>query len=258
MKPAPFEYAAPLDVGGALALLAAENAVVLAGGQSLIPLMNLRRVRPAIVVDLNAIADLAFVEASPGELRIGAMTRQSELERSTIVAEGWPLLSAAVARVGHAATRSRGTVGGSVAFGDPRAQLPVALAALDARLELRSPGASRLVAIGEPLAPGELLTAISVPRCRRVPRWHTSSTRARAATGHWPEPRSSSRPACTPRSRCWAPGPAPVRATGAERALVAGASVRRTAELAAREVADDHRRALLQALVERALERVVR
>ena len=94
---------------------------LLAGGQSLIPLMNLRRVRPAIVVDLNAIADLAFVEASPGELRIGAMTRQAELEHSTIVAEGWPLLSAAVARVGHAATRSRGTVGGSVAFGDPRA-----------------------------------------------------------------------------------------------------------------------------------------
>jgi aerobic carbon-monoxide dehydrogenase medium subunit len=257
MKPAPFEYAAPLDIGGALALLASDNAVVLAGGQSLIPLMNLRRVRPAIVVDLNAIADLAFVEASPGELRIGAMTRQSELEHSTIVAEGWPLLSAAVARVGHAATRSRGTVGGSVAFGDPRAQLPVALAALDARLELRSPGASRLVSIGEPLAPGELLTAISVPRWAGAQMAYVEYARTR---GDWAL--AGAAVVVAPRTHAaialLGAGTAPVRATGAERALVAGASRRRTAELAAREVADDYRRALVQALVERALERVVR
>jgi aerobic carbon-monoxide dehydrogenase medium subunit len=256
MKPAPFEYAAPPDVGGALALLATDNAFALAGGQSLIPLMNLRRVRPALVVDLNAIADLAFVDVSDG-LRVGAMTRQAALERSRVVADGWPLLSAAVARVGHAATRSRGTVGGSVAFGDPRAQLPVALAALDARLELRSPGASRSVAIGEPLAPGELLTAISVPRRAGARMAYVEYARTR---GDWALAGAAVVVAPGPHAAIalLGAGPAPIRATAAERAHVSGASASRTAALAVAEVRDEHRRALIAALVERALEQVAR
>jgi CO/xanthine dehydrogenase FAD-binding subunit len=255
VKPAAFRYAAPTDVRQALTLLAGDGAVALAGGQSLIPLMSMRQVRPALVVDLNAVAGLALIEESRDELRIGAMTRQADLERSITVAAGWPLLSAVVARVGHAATRSRGTIGGSVAHGDPRAQLPLALAALDARVELRSIGAARTVAVGSPIAGGELATAIRVPR---VP--------AGARIGYAEYARTRGDWALAGVAVVVAPGehaaiallgagPAPVRAGAAERALVAGASPSQTAALAAQDVRDDYRQALIAALAQRALER---
>ena len=143
MKPAPFEYSAPESVDEALALLG-EEAKVLAGGQSLVPLLNFRLARPERIVDINRVEELAYIRAGDGgSLRIGALARQAALERSQLVAERWPLLSQAVRFVGHPQIRSRGTVAGSVAHADPTAELPVALTALDARFHVRSSGGAR-------------------------------------------------------------------------------------------------------------------
>jgi CO/xanthine dehydrogenase FAD-binding subunit len=159
MKPAPFDYVAPRTVEEALDALAEEGSRVLAGGQSLVPLLNFRLARPARLVDVNGIAELGVLRRSQGILHIGATVRQAALERSEIVARHWPLLAQAVRHVGHAATRSRGTVGGSVAHADPRAELPVALAALGARFHLRSRDGRRTLTADE-LFQGPLTTAI--------------------------------------------------------------------------------------------------
>ncbi len=121
--------------------------------------MNLREARPALLVDINRIPGLGVIRKSQGRLYLGATVRQAALERSRIIARHWPLLAQAVRHVGHPATRSRGTVGGSAAFGDPRAQLPLALAALDARVRT----SRRTLTVREPLEPGELLLEIEVP-----------------------------------------------------------------------------------------------
>lgn len=170
MKPAPFDYAAPRSLDEALALLD-EDAKPLAGGQSLVPLLNFRLARPRLLVDLNGVPGLAGIRRAGGTLRIGAMTRQAALERSGIVAEGWPMLREAVRHAGHPQTRNRGTVGGSVAHADPAAELPCALAALDARFRVRSARGARTLAAAELFAgplqtvlePDELLVEIEVP-----------------------------------------------------------------------------------------------
>ena len=133
MKAPPFRYHAPDDLASAVALLAQhENARVLAGGQSLMPMMNLRVAGPDHLIDLGRIADLRGVKETPQGLRIGAMTTQRALEKSELVARICPLLSEAVTHVGHQQTRNRGTLGGSLCHLDPGAELPVAAAALDA------------------------------------------------------------------------------------------------------------------------------
>ena len=137
MKPAPFDYAAPRTVDEAFSLLG-EDAKALAGGQSLVPLLNFRLARPKLIVDLNGIAELGTIRRGGGALRIGALVRQRALERSRLVAEGWPVLRDAVSHVAHPAIRNRGTVGGSAAHADPAAELPCALAALGARFHVRS------------------------------------------------------------------------------------------------------------------------
>ncbi|MEP6813088.1 MAG: FAD binding domain-containing protein [Actinomycetota bacterium] len=170
MKPAPFDYAAPTSLDEALALLG-DDAKPLAGGQSLVPLLNFRLARPRLVVDLNGVAGLAGIRRVDGALRIGALTRQSALERSAVVADGWPVLRDAVRHVAHAAIRNRGTVGGSVAHADPAAELPCALVALDARFHVRSTRGARTLAadaffvgpLQSALEPDELLTEIEVP-----------------------------------------------------------------------------------------------
>jgi CO/xanthine dehydrogenase FAD-binding subunit len=174
VKPPPFEYEDPRELDAALALLAekGEDAKVLAGGQSLVPLLNFRLARPAVLVDINRVPGLAGIRAADGVLRIGALTRQATLERSPVVARRWPLLSHAVRWVAHPQIRNRGTVGGSVAHADPAAELPVALTALDARFEVRSARGSRTLGCSDffvgqlqtALEPDELLTAIVVPR----------------------------------------------------------------------------------------------
>ncbi len=173
MKPAPFEYHRPETVDEALALLVkgGTEAKALAGGQSLIPAMNFRLARPAILVDLNGIADLAYVHESAEGLHIGAMTRQRVAERDPLVARLAPLLREALPHVAHAQIRNRGTIGGSIAHADPAAELPAVMLALGARYRARGTGGAReLPADGfftslfrTALAPDELLVGIVVP-----------------------------------------------------------------------------------------------
>ena len=173
MKPAKFAYYDPTTLDEALGLMAqfGDQARPLAGGQSLVPLMNFRLVRPAHLIDLNGINELSYLRADDGTLRIGAITRQRELERSIEVAEGWPLLRESAAFIGHVQIRNRGTVGGSLAHAFPSAELPVAMVTLDASLVLRSTGNRRTVRAADfflsfmttVLEPGELLAEISVP-----------------------------------------------------------------------------------------------
>jgi CO/xanthine dehydrogenase FAD-binding subunit len=174
VKPAPFAYEAPRELDEALALLdrEGEDVKVLAGGQSLVPLLNFRLARPDRLVDLNGVGELAYLRREAGGLRIGALARDVELEQSGAVGEGWPLLAEAVRHVGHPQIRARGTVCGSVAHADPAAELPAVFAVLDARFHLRSARGSRVLAAEElfvsylttALLPDELLVEIEVPR----------------------------------------------------------------------------------------------
>jgi CO/xanthine dehydrogenase FAD-binding subunit len=261
VKPAPFEYRAPASVEEALPLLGLDS-TVLAGGQSLVPLLNLRLARPELVVDINGIAELDYIRADDGALRIGATTRQVALERSELVRRRWPLLTKAVRFVGHPQIRSRGTVGGSVAHADPAAELPVALIVLGARFHLRSPGAARELDAAEfflgPLYTAreedELLVEIEVPE---LPEGATSGfaeytrTHGDFATAGAAAVMASGGDA---RIALLGAGPVPARAEAAERALAGGAEPREAAALATQDLEDEHRRALCAELARRAIE----
>jgi aerobic carbon-monoxide dehydrogenase medium subunit len=166
VKPAPFDYVAPDSLEEALGLLGEESRP-LAGGQSLVPLLNFRFARPGRLVDLNRIPGLDYVREQDGTLRIGMLARQAQLLDAT----RWPLLVEAVNHVGHPQTRNRGTVCGSAAHGDAAAELPAALLALDARFHLRSAAGARTVEadaffvgyLETAVAPDELLVEIEVP-----------------------------------------------------------------------------------------------
>jgi CO/xanthine dehydrogenase FAD-binding subunit len=174
VKPAPFAYVAPRSLDEAIALLAGaeEETRILAGGQSLIPLMNMRLASPKRLVDLGRVGELAYVAERDGGYAIGAMTRQCVLERDPRVAADLPLLAEAVGYVGHPQIRSRGTVGGSIAHGDPAAELPAVAVCLDARLTIRGPrGARTLDArdlyvgyLATTLSPDEIVTEIWFPK----------------------------------------------------------------------------------------------
>ena len=173
MKPALFEYDATTTVDETLELLAqhGDDCKLLAGGQSLVPLMNFRLARPARLIDINEVKELAGVRREGGKLMIGAMTRHAAVERSNDIAEGWPLLHEAIGWVGHSQIRNRGTVGGSVAHADPAAELPAAFAALDASFHVRSKRGTRVLSwqhffVSEfttAIAADELVTAVEVP-----------------------------------------------------------------------------------------------
>ena len=140
MKPAKFEYHAPSTVDEAIALLVRYDgdAKLLAGGQSLVPLLNFRLARPAALIDLNRIGSLAYIRAHDGQVRFGAMTRQRAIEFSPLVGERLPLLREATRFVGHLPIRSRGTIGGSIAHADPSAEYPAVLTALDGEVIARA------------------------------------------------------------------------------------------------------------------------
>ena len=180
MKPPPFEYHSPQDAEQALALLSElDDAKVLAGGQSLVPLLNFRLAEPAHLVDLNRIGSLAYVRRTDGRLRIGSMVRQSMLEASPVTARHWPILTEALHWVAHPQIRNRGTVGGSVAHADPAAELPITFAALDARFHVRSSGGDRAIEWSDffvthlttALAPDEILVEIEVPPLTPATGW---------------------------------------------------------------------------------------
>jgi len=174
LKPAPFVYFAPTSTDEALTLLAEHgyDAKMLAGGQSLIPTMNFRLAQPAVLIDLNNIPDLAYIEpATDGGLRIGAMTRQRAVEKSDLIAQRAPLLHATMPYIAHVQIRNRGTIGGSLAHADPAAELPVIAVALDAQLKVRSKRGERWVSAQDfyvalfatDLAPDEILMEIALP-----------------------------------------------------------------------------------------------
>jgi aerobic carbon-monoxide dehydrogenase medium subunit len=172
VKPAPFDYHAPRTVDEAVALLGdLDNAKVLAGGQSLVPMMNFRYVIVDHIVDLAKIGDLAGISVTNGRMRIGAMTRQRELEFSDEVARHCPLMREALKHVGHRQTRNRGTIGGSLAHADPSAELPTVCAAHDAVIEIASKRGRRQVPFSEfgvafmttAAGPDEIIAAIEIP-----------------------------------------------------------------------------------------------
>jgi len=173
VRPAAFEYFAPRAIEEALDLLARHGteAKPLAGGQSLVPMMNMRLARPAVVVDLNRVAALDGVRAEAGSLRLGALVRQRALERDGRIGAAAPLLAEAAPLIGHLQTRARGTVGGSLVHADPAAELPACALALDAVFHLRSVRAARACPAADffrgllatALESDELLVEIEIP-----------------------------------------------------------------------------------------------
>jgi len=174
MKPAPFEYLAPATVAETVGALAqhGDDAKVLAGGQSLVPMLNLRLARPAVLVDINGVAELDALREADGRVHIGALKRQAAMERWAVT--HLPLLSEALRAVGHAAIRNRGTVAGSVAHADPASELPALLLCLDGAAVARGASGERVIPAGElfraplttSLRPDELVTEVrfSLPR----------------------------------------------------------------------------------------------
>jgi carbon-monoxide dehydrogenase medium subunit len=174
MKPAPFAYVAPRSLAEALALMArhGDEGKALAGGQSLLPVLNFRLAQPAVLVDLNGVGELVLLAAGEdGGLRMGALTRHRQLEREALVAARTPLLAEAVHHIAHPQIRNRGTVGGSLAHADPKAELPALAVALAARFKLQRQSGERWVDAADfytglfstDLAADELLTEIAWP-----------------------------------------------------------------------------------------------
>ena len=171
MKPAPFAYARARSVAQAIELLAHEEARLLAGGQSLIATLNMRLSAPRLLIDLNGIGGLDGIARNDGWLEIGALVRHAQAERSAEIARHAPLIAAALPHIGHPAIRNRGTLGGSIAFADPAAELPACLLALGGELVITGPQGSRNVKADDffkglfetALTPHDVLTAIRVP-----------------------------------------------------------------------------------------------
>lgn len=147
MKPAPFDYHAPTSIAAVVDLLRefGGDARLLAGGQTLVPMMNFRLAAPAVVIDLNRVKELDFIEVSDDIVRIGAMTRQRTVEFSPLIAEKVPLLTRTIQMVGHLPTRSRGTIGGSLANADSAAELPMALQVLEGSVIVAGPNGQRSI-----------------------------------------------------------------------------------------------------------------
>lgn len=177
MKPAPFEYHRPREISEALTLLReiGDDGKILAGGQSLMPMMNFRLAQPAHLIDINFIDGLDYIRSENGALKIGCLARQSQALVNPLIHQRCPLLTAALTHVGYEQTRNRGTVCGSLAHADPAAELPAALLALDATLGLLGPRGMRRVAVADffrgllatALADDELLADVTVPATPR-------------------------------------------------------------------------------------------
>jgi CO/xanthine dehydrogenase FAD-binding subunit len=182
MKPAPFEYVAPMEIAEALDVLArhGDAAKILAGGQSLMPLMNMRLARPRVLVDINRLAELAYISlGTDGALAVGALTRQRAVERASLVRTHNPLLASVMPYLGHVQIRNRGTIGGSVVHADPAAELPALCVALEAAFVLRSAARQRTVKAADffltylttAIEPDEMLVGIRFPAWNPQWRW---------------------------------------------------------------------------------------
>jgi carbon-monoxide dehydrogenase medium subunit len=187
MRPVAFELSAPSALEDALAVLHAEpDSVLLAGGQTLTPLLNMRVVRPERIVDLSGVASLRGIARSGDELVIGAMTRQAELE-SPVVRDACPMIAHFTRHIGQPHTRSMGTVGGSIALGSSLSQLCVALLATDGRVKAERVAGARWIEaarlftgyLSTALEPGEILTEVRFPTLRPTERWGFSEVKFR-------------------------------------------------------------------------------
>ena len=173
MKPPRFDYLAPRTLDEALAHLHhhGDQAKILAGGQSLIPMLNFRLAHPGVVVDVNRLTDLAYVRQHDGGVAVGALTRQHAVERSELVRARVPVVAEACRFIGHAPIRHRGTFGGNLAHADPASELPAVMVALEAEMAVASRAGSRAIPAGQffigplttALQPGEMLTEIRIP-----------------------------------------------------------------------------------------------
>lgn len=244
MKPSKFRYHAPTTVADAVGLLAqhADEAKVLAGGQSLVPIMSLRLASFGHLVDLNRVGGLDTIERTNGHVRIGAMVRQATAEHDTTVASGAPLVAKALPLIGHFQIRNRGTVGGSIAHADPASELPAVALALEATLEAAGPGGHREIAADgffeQPwqtgLAEDEILTGVRFPvwdgrsgfAIEEVARRHGDFALCGAVCGITLDGDTVTRAAIA----LFGVGGTPMRATAAEQALVAAGA---TADLTA-------------------------
>jgi CO/xanthine dehydrogenase FAD-binding subunit len=173
MKPAKFDYVSPSTVDAAIEALVASNGEgkVLAGGQSLVPLLNFRMARPAVLIDLNGIKGLSYIEERGDRIAIGALTRHRELEHSPLIASKLPVMAAAMRHVAHLAIRNRGTIGGSLSHADPAAELPMLATFYDAGISVQGPAGRRTIAAEEffvdaltnCLEPEEIVVEIEFP-----------------------------------------------------------------------------------------------
>ena len=273
MKPAPFEYHAPESVGDAVALLG-DGAKLLAGGQSLVPMLNLQLATFDRLVDLRRVDELRGISRVNGHVRVGAMTTQATIERSAAIAETVPLLARATPFIGHFQIRNRGTLGGSIAHADPAAEYPAVALALDAEMEVLSrDGATRIVAARDFFA-GFWTTAVADDELlvgARFPVWEGRAGFAveELARRHGDFALAG---ACVAvgDDRCaislFGVGPTPVRAAAAEAAAMSGASAEEIGAAAAAEIDDpasdihasaDYRRHVAGVMVQRAWEKAV-
>jgi CO/xanthine dehydrogenase FAD-binding subunit len=280
MKPAPFELEVPRSVDEALEMLADDELEVkpIAGGQSLVPMMNFRLARPDRLVDLNRLGELSYIRRSDGVLRIGALTRHGLVERSPTVRDRWPLLRQAIRWVAHPQIRNRGTVGGSIAHADPAAELPVALLAMDGVVLVRSRHGARRVPAAElfvsnlttSLEPGELVVGIELPAVpaatgtafTEYARRHGDFGLGGAAISLSLDGDGAVRHAAI---ALLAAGPVPCRATEAEQLLIGRppdiAAARAAAAAAVADISPtgdihggtDYRRGLIETMVERGI-----
>ncbi len=239
MITAPFTYRRAGSVDEALAMLTehGEDAKLIAGGHSLLPLMKLRLASPEIVVDIGGLRELSYIKDEGDTIAIGALTRHRELEASPLLAREAPLLAHAASQVGDPQVRHRGTLGGSLVHGDPAADLPAVALAMDATLVARGPAGTREIAVGEffrdlvetALGPDELLTEVRIPK-PAVPGWSFQKFTRRAID--WAIVGVAVSGNERPGIGLINMGPVPLRATAVEQALAGGASIVEAAQLA--------------------------
>jgi carbon-monoxide dehydrogenase medium subunit/2-furoyl-CoA dehydrogenase FAD binding subunit len=181
MKPCAFEYLSPQTVDEAIDLLDryGDEAKIIAGGQSLVPMMNFRLARPEILIDINGIKELVYIKTEGDELVIGALTRERDIEQSPAVVEKWPLLAKAISFIGHSTIRNRGTIGGSLVHADPSAEIPTSLCALNGTLKAVGPSGEKnlqpeeffLTYLTTSLEPSDLLTEVRIPALPQNTGW---------------------------------------------------------------------------------------
>jgi carbon-monoxide dehydrogenase medium subunit len=273
MIPAAFDYERPGTIEEALSILGerGDEAKLLAGGHSLLPLMKLRLAQPSLLVDIGRITDLRFIREEEETIAIAALTRHGDLERSDVLERWCPLLAAVAAEIGDPQVRHRGTIGGSLSHADPASDLPAAVVALDAELTIRGADGTTRTAradtffrgLFEPdLSPTEMLTEIRVPKTAAGTGWSAIKFHRRAQDWALVGVAAITRADGTARVALTNMADRPIRATGVEEALASGSD----ASTAAVQVSDgtsppsdisgsaEYRRALAEILVRRALE----